>query len=163
MHPSTRLQLVKDGLAERVEAVGLFGPQLAAAEHMLKLTDHGKEVLERADAACLDLETCATRYKPILSKKDLELLDKASKVAIANRCKKHLGFELDSTGVKLLVSACEIAGKLPLVVPDLRTLDASKGSRARPDRRGAQAWIALVAHPERRAGTGRSCQYSAQR
>ena len=108
MHPSTRLQLVKDGLAERVEAVGLFGPQLAAAEHMLKLTDHGKEVLERADACLAGTwqYKCPinTGYKPILSKKDLELPDKASKVAIANRCKKHLGLEVDSTGAKLMVS-----------------------------------------------------------
>jgi hypothetical protein len=135
MHPSTRLQLVKDGLAERVEAVGLFGPQLAAAEHMLKLTDHGKDVLERADA-CL---AGTWQYKPILSRKDLELLDKASKVAVANRCKKHLGLEVDSMGVKLMVSLakspesyrwlCQIYGHWTL--PKISGLDLIEGERKR--------------------------------
>lgn len=135
MHPSTRAQFVKDGLAERVEAVGLFGSQLAAGERMLKLTDHGKEVLDRADS-CL---AGTWHYKPILSAKDLDLLDKASKVAIANRCKKHLGLEVDSTSVKLMVSLakspesyrwlCQIYGHWTL--PKVAGLDLIEGERKR--------------------------------
>ena len=101
IHPSARIQFVKDGLAERVETFGLFGAQPALGERALKLSEHGKEVLARAEAY---LAGTWQPPKSLLSAKDMELLEKASKVSIANRLKKHLNLEVDSTGVKLMLA-----------------------------------------------------------
>ena len=120
-----------------------------------------RDKCERADA-CL---AGTWQYKPVLSRKDLELLDKASKVAVANRCKKHLALEVDSTGAKLMVSLakspesyrwlCQIYGHWTLL--KVAGLDLIEGERKRGSlwsltRKGALALaeVASILRKERK-------------
>lgn len=99
-HPSTRLQLEKDGLLEVASVItqGLFGDLPGSLKY--QLTAFGLLVLDRARMIVGN----AWSYQSLVPKKDIMLLQQTSNIAITNRFKKHLGFpNMDVTNVKLMV------------------------------------------------------------